>query len=101
MRGYKLSMICDGKRLKVAIPHDMEPAPRASRALVMHQVAYRELRVASVAIEPLAAVFAAQPIGNEDIRALENNVRRLEANTAFKSSNIDMRFTRAGGGSRE
>lgn len=67
----------DGKRLKVAIPHYMELATRASRALVMHQVTFRELWEASVPIECVTAGFAAERITQEGIQALENNIEEM------------------------
>jgi GntR family transcriptional repressor for pyruvate dehydrogenase complex len=67
----------DGKRLKVAIPHYMELASRASRALVMHQVTFRELWEASEALETITAVLAVSRIGDEGIRALDANVRQM------------------------
>ncbi len=69
----------DGKRLKVAIPHYMELATRASRALVMHQVTFRELWEASEGLEVMTAVFAVERITDEGIRALETNVKEMQA----------------------
>lgn len=69
----------DGKRLKVAIPHYMDLASRASRALVMHQVTFRELWEASVAIESVTAFYAAERIAAESIQALENNIQEMQA----------------------
>jgi GntR family transcriptional regulator, transcriptional repressor for pyruvate dehydrogenase complex len=69
----------DGKRLKIAIPHYMELASRASRALVMHQITFRELSEASGALETITAVFAAKRIDEAGIRALENNIKEMKA----------------------
>ena len=69
----------DGKRLKVAIPHYMELASRASRALVMHQVTFRELWEASEALETITAVLAVERISDEGIAALETNVKEMQA----------------------
>ena len=69
----------DGKRLKVAIPHYMDLASRASRALVMHQVTFRELWEASEALETITAVLAVERIGDEGIAALETNVKEMQA----------------------
>ncbi|MBI4191860.1 MAG: FadR family transcriptional regulator [Betaproteobacteria bacterium] len=69
----------DGKRLKVAIPHYTELASRASRALVMHQVTFRELSEAAAALETITAIFAAQRIDEGGIRALENNLKEMKA----------------------
>ena len=68
----------DGKRLKVAIPHYMELASRASRALVMHQVTFRELWEASEGLETITAVLAVERISEEGIDALEANVREMK-----------------------
>src|SRR5258707_6752861 len=69
----------DGKRLKVAITHYMELASRASRALVMHQVTFRELWEASEALETITAVLAVERISDEGIAALETNVKEMQA----------------------
>jgi DNA-binding FadR family transcriptional regulator len=67
----------DGKRLRVAIPHYADLASRASRALVMHEVTFRELWEASFAIETVTAVLAAERIRAETLKALENNVAEM------------------------
>src|ERR1700704_4900764 len=64
----------DGKRLRVAIPHYSELASRASRALVMHRVTFRELWEAAEALETLTAVLAVGRIKAEALGALDNNV---------------------------
>jgi DNA-binding FadR family transcriptional regulator len=69
----------DGKRLKVAIPHYMDLASRASRALVMHQVTFRELWEASESLETITAVLAARRITDEGIRALEANIKQMQS----------------------
>jgi len=69
----------DGKRLKVAIPHYMELATRASRALVMHQVTFRELWEASETLETMTAFLAVGRIGEDGIRALEDNIKEMRA----------------------
>jgi DNA-binding FadR family transcriptional regulator len=69
----------EGKRLRVALPHYGELASRASRAMAMHQVTFRELWEASVALETSTASFAAQRIGSRGIRALEENVKEMRA----------------------
>jgi GntR family transcriptional regulator, transcriptional repressor for pyruvate dehydrogenase complex len=67
----------DGKRLKVAIPHYGDLASRASRALVMHEVTFRELWEASSAIETVTAVLAASRISANTLTALKNNVAEM------------------------
>lgn len=66
-----------GKRLTVSLPHYRELASRATRALVMHQVTFRELWEASMALEPVTAFYAATRIGKEDLAALERNVEAM------------------------
>ncbi|MFC6283810.1 MULTISPECIES: FadR/GntR family transcriptional regulator [Polaromonas] len=61
------------KRLLVTLPHYMHLASRASRALVMHQVTFRELWDASMVTEPAAAHRAATRISAEQLADLEAN----------------------------
>jgi GntR family transcriptional regulator, transcriptional repressor for pyruvate dehydrogenase complex len=84
----------DGKRLKVAIPHYMELASRASRALVMHQVTFRELSEAAVGLETMTAVFAAKRINADGIQALENNVKEMKTklNDIASVVSLDIEF---------
>jgi GntR family transcriptional regulator, transcriptional repressor for pyruvate dehydrogenase complex len=84
----------DGKRLKVAIPHYRELASRASRALVMHQVTFRELSEAAVALETITAVFAARGIKEDGIQALENNIKEMKTklNDIASVISLDIEF---------
>jgi len=84
----------DGKRLKVAIPHYMELASRASRALVMHQVTFRELWEASEALETITAVLAVERISDEGIAALDANVKEMHKRLADIDSvvSLDIEF---------
>jgi DNA-binding FadR family transcriptional regulator len=66
-----------GKRLLVTLPHYMTLASRASRALVMHQVTFRELWEASMMIEPLMAKQAAEHITDFQLKSLETNVNSM------------------------
>lgn len=70
----------DGKRLIVTLPHYMDLASRASRALVMHQVTFRELWEASMASEPLIAALAAERVSADTLTEMARNV--AEAATA-------------------
>jgi DNA-binding FadR family transcriptional regulator len=70
----------DGKRLIVTLPHYMDLASRASRALVMHQVTFRELWEASMASEPLIAALAAERVTADILTEMARNV--AEAATA-------------------
>lgn len=69
----------DGKRLRVAVPHYMDLASRASRALVMHQVTFQELWEVSVEVESMSAGFAASRIGDEGLAALQANIDEMRA----------------------
>lgn len=69
----------DGKRLRVAIPHYSELASRASRALVLHQITFRELFEASHAMETITATLAAKNITDDQLRALEKNIAEMNA----------------------
>jgi GntR family transcriptional repressor for pyruvate dehydrogenase complex len=80
----------DGKRLRVAIPHYMDLASRASRALVMYQVTFRELWEASVALETNTAVLAVERIDDQDLAALETNVNEMRARLSDIDSVISL-----------
>lgn len=69
----------DGKRLRVAIPHYAELASRASRALVMHQITFRELFEASHVMETVTAALAAKQISDVQLAALAKNVDEMAA----------------------
>jgi GntR family transcriptional regulator, transcriptional repressor for pyruvate dehydrogenase complex len=69
----------DGKRLRVSLPHYTELASRASRALVMHQVTFRELFEVSMVLETTTAMYAARRITPDAIAALKNNVKEMAA----------------------
>ncbi|MBN9524644.1 MAG: FadR family transcriptional regulator [Alphaproteobacteria bacterium] len=67
-----------GKRLTVTLPHYMDLASRASRALAMQQVTFRELWETSMALEPVAAAAAAIHIDDDGLAALAGNIARME-----------------------
>ncbi len=67
-----------GRRPQVALPHFLDLASRASRALVLHAVTFRELWEASVLIEPATAEYAAARIGPEHLERLEENMAQME-----------------------
>jgi GntR family transcriptional repressor for pyruvate dehydrogenase complex len=83
-----------GKRLAVVLPHFRDLASRATRALVMHNVSFRELWEASMIIEPRIAALAADRAGSADIAALGACMADMEKargdNDAFVL--CDMRF---------
>lgn len=84
----------DGKRLRVAIPHYGELASRASRALVMHQITFRELFEASHAMETITATLAAKNISDDQLRALEKNLEEMQASLDDTDSvvSLDIEF---------
>ena len=63
-----------GRRLVVTLPRHSDLTPRTSRALVMHQVTFRELWHVALAMEPLAARLAAFHATSQDIEALAGNL---------------------------
>lgn len=67
-----------GKRLKVSLPPFDDLASRASRALLLHEVTFRELWEASIGIEPLAARYAAERITAAEIAELRRNISQME-----------------------
>lgn len=67
-----------GKRLPVTIPHFVDLASRASRALKLHAVTFRELWEASAAIEPVTVRYAAQRITAGQIAELRRNLAEME-----------------------
>jgi DNA-binding FadR family transcriptional regulator len=66
------------KRLLITLPQYMTLASRASRALVLHQVTFRELWEASMLIEPMITLQAAEHITDSSIKALETNVLTMQ-----------------------
>lgn len=67
-----------GRRLFVKQPHYAESAPRATRALIMQRVTFRELWEVSMSLEPAAADRAARHVTDADIKALEDNLAAME-----------------------
>ncbi|TCT00487.1 FadR/GntR family transcriptional regulator [Aquabacter spiritensis] len=77
-----------GRRLVVKEPHYAELAPRASRALIMQRVTFEELWEVSMSLEPSAAARAASRIDDDQIAALEDNLRQMEEELAAGRSII-------------
>ncbi len=67
-----------GKRLRVSLPHHGELASRASRAMVMHQITFRELWEAASALEVATVHHAADRITVKQFARLKENVRQME-----------------------
>ncbi len=66
------------KRPRIAVPHYLELASSASRALVLASITFRELWEASALIEPMMAEIAADNIRDGDLDRLKENIRRME-----------------------
>lgn len=62
------------KRLVIAIPGQEDISPRMERALLMHDVKFKELWEVARVLEPLAASLAAARITDAQIDALEVNL---------------------------
>ncbi len=67
-----------GKRLIVSLPRYSDLAPRATRALIMQEVTFRELWDVARTLEPLAARLAAGPITDDEIDRIGANVDATE-----------------------
>jgi GntR family transcriptional repressor for pyruvate dehydrogenase complex len=64
------------RRLAVSLPHYERLASRTSRAMVLHEVTFRELYEASMALQMATIEGAVQRATREMIAALEHNVER-------------------------
>ena len=64
------------RRLAVSLPHYERLASRTSRAMVLHEVTFRELYEASMALQMATIEGAVQRATPEMIAALEDNVER-------------------------
>ncbi|MGH7119303.1 MAG: FadR/GntR family transcriptional regulator [Acetobacteraceae bacterium] len=82
------------KRLCASRPSSSHLAPRASRALVMHQVTFRELWEAARVLEPACARLAAALAAPEQAAALEENVEqsRRSLGDAALATQLDTEF---------
>jgi len=65
------------KRLLIAIPGEADISPRMERALLMHDVKFKELWEVARALEPLAASLAAVHITDAQLVALEANIAEM------------------------
>jgi DNA-binding FadR family transcriptional regulator len=64
------------RRLSVSLPSTAYLAPRASRALVMHQVTFKELWEVALVLEPASASLCAQNRTEAERVAIANNLER-------------------------
>ncbi len=67
-----------GRRLAVARPSTKALGRRASQALVLHDVTFRELWQVIAALEPAAAAYAAEVRSDADLKALKDNLEASE-----------------------
>ena len=86
-----------GKRLFVALPGLFDLAPRAARAMVLHQVTFQELWEVAVVVEPEAARLAAQRADAADLAEIEANLDAMAATIGAaanfeRHSDIDVAF---------
>jgi DNA-binding FadR family transcriptional regulator len=66
------------RRLEVSLPRYNRLATRVSRALVLHQVTFRELWEASMSLETATVEAAAERATREDVADLEENLARTQ-----------------------
>ncbi|WP_341896185.1 FCD domain-containing protein [Ferrovibrio terrae] len=67
------------RRLAVGLPHYDQLATRASRALVLHQVTFRELWEATMALSLATIDLAVDRATDDDMRGLDANIDATEA----------------------
>jgi DNA-binding FadR family transcriptional regulator len=67
------------RRLFVGLPRYNRLATRVSRALVLHQVTFRELWEASMSLETATVEAAAERASPDDIAELEDNITKMGA----------------------
>jgi DNA-binding FadR family transcriptional regulator len=68
-----------GKRLIVSRPSYDSVGGRISRAMILHEVTFRELWETIMAIEPATAALAARKRNSDDLDRVENNIARTRA----------------------
>ncbi len=66
------------RRLWVELPHTEGMAARMSRALVLHEVTFRELYEAAMALQIATVEAAVEHATAAELAALEDNIRRTE-----------------------
>lgn len=83
-----------GKRLHVTLPRIGDLSSRMTRAMIMHQISFRELWDLAMVLEPAAAAGAALSAGAGEIAALEDNLQQTEAALARGESilALDLEF---------
>jgi GntR family transcriptional regulator, transcriptional repressor for pyruvate dehydrogenase complex len=68
-----------GKRPRIAVPHYLDLASSASRALILHSVTFRELWEASMVLEPAIAERAARDISDAGLAELAECIAAMDA----------------------
>ncbi|HEV2677388.1 MAG TPA: FCD domain-containing protein [Aliidongia sp.] len=68
-----------GKRPRISVPHYLDLASSASRALILHMVTFRELWEASMVLEPAIAERAAGHIDEKGLADLSANIAAMTA----------------------
>ena len=84
----------NGKRLQVTVPRTRDLASRMTRAMIMHEITFRELWDLAVLLEPAAATAASQVVDEEALATLEANLEETERALAEGRSilALDMAF---------
>jgi DNA-binding FadR family transcriptional regulator len=75
-----------GKRPRISLPHYLDLASSASRALILHSVTFRELWSASMVLEPAIAEDAARNADAAGLAALAANIADMEASVVHFES---------------
>ena len=65
------------KRLTISVPHIVDIASRTSRALVLHDVTFRELWETYMILEPALANLAAENATEQTIAELQDNLDQM------------------------
>ena len=65
------------KRLTISVPHIVDIASRTSRALVLHDVTFRELWETYMILEPALANLAAENAAEQTIAELQDNLDQM------------------------
>jgi GntR family transcriptional repressor for pyruvate dehydrogenase complex len=83
-----------GRRLTASLPHYSRLATRMSRAMLLHEVTFKELWEATAALEVATVEQAAEHASAEDIADLEANVADTERASADAAAvaELDLQF---------
>lgn len=75
-----------GKRMLISRPTAQEISTHLERAMVLHEVTFDELWETAMLLEPKTAELAATHLDEEELAALEVNIRNTEASLAAGES---------------